>query len=35
MDALEKNAADLQTTMRQVKGLISYTLARTGDGGYW
>jgi ABC-type Fe3+-hydroxamate transport system substrate-binding protein len=33
-DALEKNAADVQTRLRSVKGLVSYTLVRSGDGGY-
>ena len=34
MDALETQAADVQNTMRQVKGLVSYTVIRSGDGGY-
>ena len=33
-DAAEKQAADLESTMRSVKGFVSYTLARSGDGGY-
>ncbi|MBJ7258852.1 MAG: hypothetical protein JHD33_04860 [Chthoniobacterales bacterium] len=33
-DACEKQAADLESTMRSVKGFVSYTLARSGDGGY-
>ena len=33
-DALEKHAAELQPIMRAVKGFVSYTLARSGDGGF-
>jgi len=33
-DALEKHAADLQPLMRSVTGFISYTLARSGSGGF-
>ena len=33
-DALEKHAADLEPIMRSVKGFVSYTLARSGGGGY-
>jgi hypothetical protein len=33
-DALEKHAAELQPIMRSVKGFVSYTLARGGDGGF-
>ena len=33
-DALEKQAAELQSVMRSVKGFVSYTLARSGDGGF-
>ena len=33
-DALEKHAADVQSLMGSVKGLVSYTLARSGDGGF-
>jgi hypothetical protein len=33
-DALERDAAELEPTMRAVKGLVSYTLARSGDGGF-
>jgi restriction endonuclease Mrr len=33
-DALEKHASDLQLIMGSVKGLVSYTLARSGDGGF-
>jgi restriction endonuclease Mrr len=32
--ALEQHAADVQTLMRSVQGLTSYTLARSGDGGF-
>jgi restriction endonuclease Mrr len=32
-DVLEKQKADVEKEMRSVKGLVSYTLARTGDGG--
>jgi restriction endonuclease Mrr len=34
MDALEKRAAELETHMGTIKGLVCYTLARTGDGGF-
>jgi len=33
-DALEKNKADVESLIRTVKGLVSYTLARSGDGGF-
>ena len=33
-DVLEKRAADLQPLMRSVKGFVSYTLARSGSGGF-
>jgi hypothetical protein len=33
-DVLEKHSAELQTLMRPVQGLVSYTLARSGDGGF-
>jgi hypothetical protein len=33
-DLLEKNKADVEKTMRSVKGLISYTLVRSEDGGF-
>ena len=32
-DLLEKNKADVEKTMRSVKGLVSYTLVRSEDGG--
>jgi hypothetical protein len=33
-DLLEKNHADVEKTMRSVKGLVSYTLVRSEDGGF-
>jgi len=33
-DLLEKHKADAENVMRSVKGFVSYTLARSGDGGY-
>jgi hypothetical protein len=33
-DVLEKRKADVETVMRPVKGFVSYTLARSGDGGF-
>ena len=33
-DVLEKNKADVESLIRTVKGLVSYTLARSGDGGF-
>ena len=33
-DTLEQHAAELQPLMGSVKGLVSYTLARSGDGGF-
>ncbi len=33
-DVLKKNTADIEKMLRQVAGLVSYTLARTPDGGY-
>lgn len=33
-DLLEKHAADVQPLMRSVKGFVSYTLARSGSGGF-
>jgi restriction endonuclease Mrr len=32
-DVLEHHKADVETVMRPVKGFVSYTAARTGDGG--
>jgi restriction endonuclease Mrr len=34
IDALEKQAAELEPLMGSVKGLVSYTLVRSGDGGF-
>jgi restriction endonuclease Mrr len=33
-DLLEKRTADVEELMRSVKGLVGYTLARSGDGGF-
>ena len=33
-DLLEKNKADVEKTLRSVKGLVSYTLVRSADGGF-
>ena len=33
-DVIEKNKADVEKTMRSVKGLVSYTLVHTADGGF-
>jgi hypothetical protein len=33
-DLLEKNQVDVEKTMRSVKGLVSYTLVRSEDGGF-
>ena len=33
-DVLEKNKAEVESSPRSVKGLVSYTLARSGDGGF-
>jgi restriction endonuclease Mrr len=33
-DVLEQRKADVETVMRPVKGFVSYTLARSGDGGF-
>jgi len=32
-DVLEQRKADVEGIMRSVKGFVSYTLARSGDGG--
>ena len=32
-DVLEKRKAEVESLMRSVKGFVSYTLARSGDGG--
>jgi hypothetical protein len=33
-DVLEKNKTDVEKTLRSVKGLVSYTLVRSADGGF-
>jgi len=33
-DLLEKNKTDVEKTLRSVKGLVSYTLVRSTDGGF-
>jgi hypothetical protein len=33
-DVLEKNKTDVERLLRTVKGLVSYTLARSSDGGF-
>jgi restriction endonuclease Mrr len=33
-DVLEKHKGDAEKLMRTVKGFVSYTLARSGDGGF-
>lgn len=33
-DVLEKRKGDVESIMRSVKGFVSYTLARSGDGGF-
>lgn len=33
-DVLDKHKADVEELLRSVKGFVSYTLARTGDGGF-
>ena len=33
-DLLEKNKVDVEKTLRSVKGLVSYTLVRSADGGF-
>ena len=32
-DVLEKRKADVESVLRGVNGLVTYTLARSGDGG--
>jgi restriction endonuclease Mrr len=34
IDTLEQRAAEVQPVMGSVKGLVSYTLIRSGDGGF-
>lgn len=33
-DVLEKHKADIENVIRPVKSFVSYTLARSGDGGF-
>lgn len=33
-DALENRKAEVENLIRSVKGFVSYTLARSGDGGF-
>jgi hypothetical protein len=33
-DLVEKNRADVEKTMRSVKGFVSYTVVRSKDGGF-
>ena len=33
-DLLEKSKADVEKTMRSVKGLVSFTLVHSADGGF-
>ena len=33
-DVLEAKKDDVESVMRSVNGFVSYTLARTGDGGF-
>lgn len=33
-DVLEKRKADVESVLRGVSGFVSYTLARSGDGGF-
>ena len=33
-DVLEKRKTDVEAVIRPVKGFVSYTLARSGDGGF-
>lgn len=33
-DVLEKRKADVEKLIRSVKGFVSYSLVRTGDGGF-
>ena len=34
LDILEKRLTDVESVIRSVKGFVSYTLVRSGDGGY-
>ena len=33
-DVLEKRKSEIDSLMRPIKGFVSYTLARSGDGGF-
>ena len=33
-DVLEKRKADVEGLLRPIKGFVSYTLARSGEGGF-
>jgi len=33
-DVLEKRVGEVEKVMRSVKGFVSYTLVKSGDGGY-
>jgi len=33
-DVLEKRRTEVESVIRPVKGFVSYTLARSGDGGF-
>ena len=33
-DVLEKRKKDVESLLRPIKGFVSYTLARSGDGGF-
>ena len=33
-DVLDKHKPDVESLLRSVKGFVSYTLARSGDGGF-
>jgi hypothetical protein len=33
-DVLEKHKTEVETLLRPIKGFVSYTLARSGDGGF-
>ena len=33
-DLLEKNSSDIQNLLRSIQGFVSYTLARTREGGF-
>jgi hypothetical protein len=34
IDTIEENAEDVKSVLGPVKGLVSYTLVRTADGGF-